>query len=229
MQPILVHDDLWLTAERAVVHRPTQTAVIADVHLGYDEVRRRGGEAIPATGMKQTLVALRGLLRYGVRQLVIAGDLCEDARRVAPVADFLEEIRALGLRLVAVVPGNHDRGLERAETSLPLCGEGYQLGDWRVVHGDGRLPAGPVIHGHVHPCVRQDGVTAPCYLIAQRRLVLPAFSADAAGVNVLSAARWRSYRCVAIAGDRLLDFGGLARIQARRRRSASKARTVPRN
>ena len=45
---MLVHDEWLLTAQRAAVHLPTATAVIADLHLGYDQVRRRGGEAVPS-------------------------------------------------------------------------------------------------------------------------------------------------------------------------------------
>ena len=39
----------WLlTPERAAIHLPTATAVLADLHLGYNEVRCGTGEAVPA-------------------------------------------------------------------------------------------------------------------------------------------------------------------------------------
>jgi hypothetical protein len=58
-------------------------------------------------------------------------------------------------------------------------------------------------------------VAAPCYLVGAARLVLPAFSADAAGVNVLRARRWRPYRCCVIAGDCVVDLGELATFRRR--------------
>jgi metallophosphoesterase superfamily enzyme len=112
------------------------------------------------------------------------------------------------VELVAVVKGNHDRGL--GSSALPVCAEA-EVGGWRVVHGDGERPAGPVVQGHEHPCVRWSGrLSAPCYLVADDHLVLPAFSPDAAGANVLRSPRWRAHRCWVIAGERVLDFGEVA-------------------
>jgi metallophosphoesterase superfamily enzyme len=88
------------------------------------------------------------------------------------------------------------------------------LGGWRVVHGDGMLPAGRVVHGHEHPRAQwRGGVGGPCYLVGAGRLVLPACSQDAAGVNVIGVRRWRDFRTCVIAGDRILDFGPLARLK----------------
>ena len=57
-----------------------------------------------------------------------------------------------------------------------------------------------------HPCLSWERRATPCYLVGPRRIVLPAFSADARGVNVLGDGRWRSLRCGAIAGTDVLDF-----------------------
>ena len=56
-------------------------------------------------------------------------------------------------------------------------------------------------------------IAAPCFLIAARHIILPAFSTDAAGVNVFRNPQWRSYRCCAIAGNEVLDFGKVAALQ----------------
>lgn len=209
----------WLlTPERAAVHRPTGTAVIADLHLGYAQTRRSSGEAVPTWDIERVLSPLRSLFaRAGVRRLVIAGDLLEDGRGGAAVLGQLTAwLAAAGCELAGVVPGNHDRGLE--EVSLPVFREGVRLGGWLVVHGDGGLPEGPSVQGHVHPCLRwPPGVAAPCFLVRPRHLVLPAFSADAAGVNVLHDPRWRGYGCHVIAGDRVLDFGEAGTLDRRRR------------
>jgi metallophosphoesterase superfamily enzyme len=114
--------------------------------------------------------------------------------------DFHRWLERNETELVAFIPGNHDRVLE---------GElGFRLADWTVIHGDGDRPAGRVVQGHEHPWFRFSGrLGAPCYLFTEAHLVLPAYSPDAAGVNVLGVRRWRDYRCGVIVGDRVLDFG----------------------
>jgi metallophosphoesterase superfamily enzyme len=203
---MIVHDHWLLTPFRAAIHLPSRTAVIADVHLGYAEARRRGGDAIPIRPVAAVFAPLgHGLTAYRVRRLVIAGDLFE-AGLLPPVMEPLcKWLLDAGVELVAVVPGNHDKRLGDNDR-LPVRLQGVELGGWRVVHGD--EPAkGRVVQGHEHPCLRKAGLQAPCFLIGRGRLILPAFSPDAAGVNVLADPRWRNFRMAAIAEDRVLDFG----------------------
>lgn len=215
-----VLDEWLLTPQRAAVHLPTATAVLADLHLGYDEARRRRGEAIPSQGLGglgDTLATLRAV--HGAKRLVIAGDLCEDASGLALLPDLVALVGQQGLELTAVVPGNHDRGLARHAATLPLAPEGVQLGGWLVLHGDGPLPAGRRVMGHFHPRLRWGPrVSASCYLVGPDQLVLPAFSRDAAGEDVLRSRRWVGHRCVAIADDALLDFGPIDRLAEQRGR-----------
>jgi uncharacterized protein len=231
-----VLDDWMLTAERVAVHLPSATAIVADPHLGYAEARRRTGEAVPDDSMDEQLSDLsRVLCRYAVLRLVVAGDLLEDGRCRGAMTAFQEWINRQGVEL-ALVPGNHDAGLvdynDNFDPQLTYS-EGFPLGGWQVVHGDGPLPAGPVVHGHEHPCLRwipktrairprffgsriaPSAVEGACYLVGPQRLILPAFSREAAGVNVLAGRRWRPYRCFVIAGDRLLDVGELATLRSR--------------
>ena len=210
-----VLNDWLLTPWRVAVHRPDATAVVADLHLGYDRVRRRGGEAVPVRTVRDELSPLLTALReVGARRLVVAGDLFEDAR--VERAELIEELAAwvteAGVELAGVVPGNHDRGLGECE-ALKVCKGGVEVGKWLAVHGDGEVPDDrPVVQGHEHPWFRwRPGVEGPCYLVGERRIVLPAYSRDAAGANVRGKARWAAYRCCAIAGE-VLDFGELGRL-----------------
>ncbi len=210
-----VGEDWFLTSCRLAVHLPTATGVIADLHLGYEQARRRAGEAVPETDLEQILTPLRpALRRHAVRRLVVAGDLFEAAPRADLALALRVWLTAEGVELVAVVPGNHDRGLpSRPELGLPVRPEGERVGRWLIVHGDLEQPQGPVVQGHEHPWFRWDErVGAPCYLVGHDHLVLPAFSNDASGVNVLGQARWSGYRCAVVVGAEVLDFGTMAGV-----------------
>jgi putative SbcD/Mre11-related phosphoesterase len=230
-----VLNDWLLTAERVAVHRPTATAVVADLHLGYTEARRRAGEAVPEEQLDEQLSRLVRMMRsHGLRQLVIAGDLFEDGCCQQALKDFRNWLDRMGIELRAVIPGNHDAMVESLfEAGLAVHAEGIRLGGWQVIHGDGLTPGGPVVQGHEHPWLRwsppsrairprvfnrqnaSSAIDGPCYLVSGERLILPAFSRDAAGVNVLSVARWRSFRCYAIAADEVLDLGEVGTLRAR--------------
>jgi putative SbcD/Mre11-related phosphoesterase len=223
---MLVHAEWLLTAERVAIHLPTRTGVAADLHLGYDQARQRRGDAVPITGLDDLLRALASLTAaHGLRRLVIAGDLFEDAAGRALVPDLLRWLAGHDLELAGVVPGNHDRGLARTDAGLPVCPDGVRLGDWLMVHGDGALPPGRLVLGHFHPCLRWGGrLAAPCYLIGDGQLVLPAFSPDAAGVDVLGGRRWRDHRCAVIAGADVLDFGEVGGLADRFRGKSQRPR-----
>jgi metallophosphoesterase superfamily enzyme len=170
--------------------------------------------------LNDILSPLTPLIRgQGVSRLVVAGDLFEAGPDRDLAAALLAWCAAAGVELAAVVPGNHDGGLAGVADLLPTHPDGFDLGGWRVVHGDDPPPEGRVVHGHEHPWVRWSGpLSAPCYLAGPGRLILPAFSTDAAGVNVLPGRRWRDLRCLAVAGERVLDFGALGELRRRMRR-----------
>lgn len=213
-----VHDDWLLTPQRAAVHLPSETAVIADLHLGYSEARRRSGEAVPLPALPSLLQPLRELVTgFEVRKLVVAGDLFEDVRNQAFWDELPAALVRLGVDALAVVPGNHDRNLKTDAGPLLVYPEGVRLGAWRVVHGDGELGDGPLVLGHFHPCLRRQGHTLPCFLVGPDRIVLPAFSPDAAGVNVLRAAAWRALDCYPILGGEVVNAGPVAALSSRRR------------
>jgi putative SbcD/Mre11-related phosphoesterase len=214
-----VHSDWWLTPERAALHLPTATAVVADLHLGYGQARCQAGEALPEFGLDEAIAALNGvMLRQKVQRLLIAGDFCEDGRQPGSAARLLTWLKDVGLEWLRVIAGNHDRGLVLGQGLAQVFPDGVKVGSWHVVHGDGPLPRGRVVHGHIHPCLRWGNrIDAPCFLVGPRRLVLPAFSADASGVNVLGDARWLSFRCCVAAGDRVLDFGEVGVLKRRQK------------
>ena len=232
----VLHDWL-LTVERVAVHLPTRTAVVADLHLGYAEARRRRGDAVPSESISELLEPLLRIKQlHAVRRLVIAGDLLEDGDCREALSEFHEWLDRSGMDLTAFVPGNHDLGLEGivvAKSRLPLCPDGVDVGEWRILHGEGPLPDVPVVHGHDHPCLRwspksranrprfargrfaPNKIEGPCFLSGQLRLILPAYSKEAAGVSVLSVRRWRALCCHPIAGTQVLDLGEISTLRRR--------------
>jgi uncharacterized protein len=258
---LLVFEDWQLTPEGAAIHRRERTAVIADVHLGYEWARGAAGDCVPAHSLEETLARLALLLnRASIARLVVAGDLVESAR---PCHRTDEDVRKLGAWLLArgvsltVLAGNHDRvrsrpasestrGTDRASvgqafepdvrpesltygtrnSAVPLGGpeqtqslpECHIVADWTISHGDRPIDCPRTISGHHHPALRIEGTTAPCFLIGPGRIILPAFSRNAAGCDLVTAAlprEWRraGFRCLASTGVELLDFGPLSKLR----------------
>jgi hypothetical protein len=213
----------------AAVHLGVRAAVIADVHLGYEWARGACGDVVPAHSLQETLRKLQDLLQsVSLKRLVVAGDLVESRRVCAAterdVARLRRWLAGRGVELVELA-GNHDPPAAASRA------EALELGGWVIVHGHRPTKAPRAMMGHHHPIFRLNGVAAPCFLAGPRRVVLPAFSTNAAGLNVLRARMpaeldAQSARCVAALGDELFDFGPLATLHARLRR-ARKARQPP--
>jgi putative SbcD/Mre11-related phosphoesterase len=211
-----------LAPEGAAIHRESRTAVIADVHLGYEWSRGWGGDCLPAHSLAETLAKLERLRKRAlISRLVVAGDLVESS---APCRQTEQDVRALvewlALRQVELVAlrGNHD---ESDSTGSDLS-ETFEIGGWTVAHGDKPVKARKRILGHHHPALRVGRHVAPCFLVGADLIVLPAFSANAAGLNVREGALPRSLgvgplRRLAFAGEQLLDFGAMAERRPRGR------------
>lgn len=227
-----VLEDWLLTPFRLAVHESTATAVIADVHLGYREARQQTGDAVPLLDVPTQLAPLRrARRRFSFDKLVVAGDLFERGADSAWLGIFLRELGALGIAFAGLAPGNHDRGWETLGQFVPLYPEGMSLGSWHVVHDDALATKSNVgtvasdaresrklILGHWHPAVWFEGRRLPCFLVGPDRIVLPAFSGDAAGGAVVSDPRWRDLRRFAIHAGRVIDCGLAPKNENPRRR-----------
>jgi metallophosphoesterase superfamily enzyme len=224
----------WLlTPWRLAVHEPTATAVIADVHLGYREARQQSGEAVPLLSADVQLQPLRTAhAATGFRRLVVAGDLFEREARLDLLQPFVDLLEGLGVEFLGLVPGNHDRGWQKLAGVIPLYPHGMALGRWAVLHAEDpfsarenkralngsseKETASRLVSGHEHPAVRWQGRRLPCYVVAPRRLMLPAFSADASGHIVHHLPGWSSARLYAVDGFQLLDAGRVSSDSRRR-------------
>ncbi|RUL88773.1 metallophosphoesterase [Tautonia sociabilis] len=202
-----------LAPEGAAVFESERVAVVADVHLGYEWARGSGGDMVPEHSLRETLARLDRLLsRVSVDRLVVAGDLVESPspcpRTFRDVALLASWLAGRGVSLVRLA-GNHDGRRQ------PPLAESLEVGGWTVAHGHRPIPGPRVVFGHHHPSLRAGGISAPCFLFDDRTLALPAFSPNAAGLDVGTAPLPPAFlgkplRCVAGAGgEELLDFGPL--------------------
>jgi putative SbcD/Mre11-related phosphoesterase len=216
----------------AAICQAERTAVIADVHLGYEWARGSAGDCVPAHSLAETVAKLGLFLaRATITRLVVAGDLVESShpcrRTFADLARLVRWLRGRGVDLV-VLEGNHDRAVASSELRNVASGDGrrFDLGSqlevagWTIAHGHRATRAAHLISGHYHPVLRVSGHSAPCFLVGEKRIILPAFSANAAGLDVATArlpASWRSagLRCLVSTGLGLLDFGPLEKLSAR--------------
>lgn len=205
-----------LSPEGAAIHRAERIAVVADVHLGYEWARGAAGDCVPPHSLAETLARLGAVLaRAPIATLIVAGDLVESRRACrrtdADIRRLIGWLDARGIRLVEV-EGNHDRARPGATASVVVDG-------WTIAHGHRPIVGDRTISGHLHPIVRVDGQAAPCFLAGPGRIVLPAFSANAAGLDVLTGPvppEWLDpdLRCLASTGAEVLDFGPLAGLRA---------------
>jgi uncharacterized protein len=221
--------DGWsFTPEGAAIHAAERTAVVADVHLGYEWARGAAGDCVIAHSLEETLDRLTLVLEHApVTRLIVAGDLVESPRPCRRTGDdvrrLCEWLDQRGVSLVAL-EGNHDRSLsqpwgERSHLPAPMPATCI-VANWTIGHGHVPIRGERTISGHHHPVLRVGRTTAPCFLVGPGRIVLPAFSLNAAGVDVGTAAlpagwKKRPLRCIVSTGSELLDFGSLSSLRER--------------
>ena len=199
----------WLlTPQGIAVHQPSAVAVVADLHLGYQEARRQAGDAIPLLDLTDILKPLLMVfVRHEVKGLIVAGDLFEKVFDAALWGKFEKLLDVAKVPLQALIPGNHDRGWADFAGQAPIYPDGVELGGWQIGHGDQASRAPRTVVGHFHPSAFVGGRKVPCYLAGARTLVVPAYSREAAGVNVWHVAAWRGLRCLPIFEGKVLDLG----------------------
>lgn len=200
------HDDWLLLPQRFALHEPSGTAVLADVHLGYSAARQRLGDAVPSRSVREEMQPLLDAMAvHPIRNVIVAGDLFERGYDAALARQFLDLLEQQRLHLLGVVPGNHDRGIEKAFAAMLTFAEQYDLAGWHIVHGDRPLEHAKTVSGHWHPAHRRGRAKSPCFLANDSQLILPAFSLDAAGVDFSRDIRWDDWRCYFIEGNQVTE------------------------
>jgi len=189
-------DGLMLAPEKAVI--VGDTAIIADLHLGIENVVQDYGITVPRLQIREITRSVKSIVkRYGISRLVVAGDLKHEFGRNLPyewddVESFLETFTGMDVE-IEIVRGNHDNFLA---TILSRYGvelkESVSVSGWTVAHGHTEINAERMIMGHEHPGIRirsGGGVYSyPCFLHVKERniIVLPAFSPLTPGIDILN-------------------------------------------
>ncbi|MFQ6059863.1 MAG: metallophosphoesterase [Thermoplasmata archaeon] len=197
MDKIEILPQIVVDRDYALYLKKSRTAVIADLHLGYEGALHEEGVSIPRFQKKIMLDRIERILkRYEPRRLIINGDFKHEFSRNLPQEweDVNEVLDFLISRVDTVLTrGNHDnylmtilakRGLELIRTAISqgmTIAHGHEDVNWK----------GTLIIGHEHPSLQlRDEIGAsirlPCFLVSEKIIVLPAFTPLATGTNVAS-------------------------------------------
>jgi DNA ligase-associated metallophosphoesterase len=180
----LGNETLTLHPAHAVVCAEQRAVLVADVHLGKDQVFRNQGVAVPSGVLQSDLARLSALVEEtGAERLIVLGDWVHAPPRQGDA--WPNEIRAWRGQhrslSVELVEGNHDRDLSRwlEDWNIVDHGSRIKLGGLTLVHEWHTGLTGPGISGHLHPgAVIRSGherVRLPAFLKSNDHLVLPAF------------------------------------------------------
>ncbi|MEM3126865.1 MAG: metallophosphoesterase [Candidatus Woesearchaeota archaeon] len=192
----LISHGLYLKKEKVLV--------IADLHLGYEEMLSKQGVLLPRFELKDMLQELEKIFKKTgeVEKVVITGDLkhefgiisSQEWREILQLFDFLSK----NSKEIILIVGNHDVALGPIASKRNLeIKESFVVGNYLIVHGD-FIEKSPdkktIIIGHEHPAVilREENRTEKykCFLVGKwkkhRLIVLPSFNPIAEGSDILS-------------------------------------------
>ena len=164
------------------LHWPTESLlIVSDLHLGKSErMARRGGALLPPYDTRATLQRLDlDIEQTKAARVLCLGDSFDDltAADNLPEADRLWLTRLMAGREWIWVQGNHDAG--------PATIGGSHLVEF-ALHGLAfrhiATAGTPEISGHYHPKARLPGRAAPCFLIDDARVIMPAYGVYTGGL-----------------------------------------------
>lgn len=212
----------------------SQTAVIADLHLGYSWAQRRRGELGPLADTQTREKLLRCRDELQPTRFVFLGDIVHAPRSCEPErAWIIETLRQLiqNAELI-VVRGNHDRQFAAEFMDLKLLHvETWSHQSLLAVHGDRFDFAWPegrtLVLGHLHPALTIRDVSGarqklPVFLANSQCILLPAFSPFARGYDVACGLPSEMRKCFgkesicvyAASGKRVVRLGPLQRMSS---------------
>ncbi|MEM1081523.1 MAG: ligase-associated DNA damage response endonuclease PdeM [Pseudomonadota bacterium] len=206
---------LQLLPSKAVWWSSQRTLLVADVHLGKDQVFRRHGIAIPGSVLATELDQLSALIaQFPAERLLVLGDWVHAApREPEDWPDQVRQWRAQHATLpIELIPGNHDRQLEPwlAQWDMKSLGDDTTIEGLRLCHATDAKQAvvEPGMSGHWHPSVRlragREAIRLAAFARRDQHLILPSFGRFTGGMEGLEDYGWR---LLAAAGQRVVAVG----------------------
>jgi len=187
-------EQVWLHKDRAMYWPVKQTLLLADVHLGKEQIFNRHGHAIPEGPSLSDIQRIEKLVTQSKAcKLVVLGDLVHarplpDENWLDSVSSFLDRFSALS---VEVVTGNHDRhgGREIIDKRIRWHNHDLCEGPFVFRHEPKQDDRGHVVCGHIHPCYRlsasrRESLRAPVFWLQADITVLPSFGEFTGGHTV---------------------------------------------
>lgn len=175
--------EVCLYGERALAVTAERCLLIADLHLGKEDLFRRGGISVPQGPTDTDLARLTALIALSApERLLVLGDFVHGAIHDAPWLAAWQRWRSAHRELaVVVVAGNHDRQVDATDIAAFdvewLRGD-CPLGKVLLRHEPGVDATRHVIAGHLHPGLRLPGISRslPAFVLGSTTTILPAFA-----------------------------------------------------
>ena len=180
-------EQLWAMADGSLFWPARRILVVSDLHLGKSErIARRQGMLLPPFETADTLERLQSKINdLGPRTVVCLGDSFDDdtAAQSLGESDQLWITKLQAGREWIWVAGNHD------PQNVPFGGTQVRefLHGKLVMRHIAEEGAEFEISGHFHPkarvSTRKGGLSRPCFLIDERRVIMPAFGTYTGGLR----------------------------------------------
>jgi DNA ligase-associated metallophosphoesterase len=189
-----------LIADRALFWIERATLIFSDVHLGKAHDFQAAGIPIPSSVHDEDLGRIAALVEtYAPKRVLILGDFVHShATELNDLITVFKRIKAASGAEWILALGNHDW---RAKDKLLNWGFDAIVieveEDGIVLSHDPEKSAAHSIGGHVHPVVKlgsgRDRMRLPCFVVNEKRIVLPSFGSFTGGFEIKPRPKDRIY------------------------------------
>ncbi|MCQ2056172.1 MAG: metallophosphoesterase [archaeon] len=215
MDSVEIMPGVHVTKYRCLILDDGPTAVLSDLHLGYEKALEEEGVYLPRFNTESIIESLNKVIyKYNPKQIVLLGDIKHDFRRIRSecekeVKKIIELLR--NVADVTVVKGNHDNFLQNILQDLNLKVVDYiDIRGFRMEHGHSDSGKRPVIIGHEHPSINIGGrIKFQCFLYLKKEgiVVIPPFSPIFSGSSLDGPETFMSPACKASHTDQADVYG----------------------
>ncbi len=213
---ICQEETLQLDYRRCIYWPSHKTLLLADVHLGKDNIFRQHGMAIPEGISEDNLNHIRQLLHeYKPEQLLILGDFVHavPSPQEPWISSLAKLIHEFSSTVFTIVSGNHDK--PGTANRLPDEINWTNVVDISPFHfrheplkTESKTSDKYTICGHLHPCItlsmrKGPTIRMPVFWVSPEQLVLPAFGGFT-GMHTIRPSR--RDKCIGIGPDSLVEL-----------------------